>query len=911
MKNGLAISFFLLQGIWSYAQEIYYVKGFVKDMVTQETIEYAKIEILGSTPVQPDPMDGSFVISLKLSGNYILSITAQDYLIKRIPIFMDNGDLDLGIIYLDRDIVQEKTDNLITLTDADLLEDESISMTSGMLQATKDIFLSRAAFDFGQAFFRVRGYGSENGIILLNGIPMNKLMDGRPQWNNWGGLNDVTRNQEFSYGLQASDYSFGGILGTTNINTRPSSFRKGMRLSSSASNRTYAGRIMATYSSGQKGINYSVSASRRWAKEGYIDGTLYDAYSLFGAVEYKWNDEHSINLTGIWAHNRRGSSSAITEEVFHLVGKTYNPYWGTQNGKIRNARERKIVEPIFMFNHYYNSKKLNLNTAVSYQFGTISKGRLGYYNSPNPDKTYYRYLPSYYINSPIGANFIAANMAKEGFLENPQLNWNNLYQANSSLSLQGKAAYIYYDDTNEDQQFNVATIGNYTLNDHLKIDFGGYYTNLDSDNYAEINDLLGAEYHEDIDPFSNTKNDLDGGLKKVTSNQFNYHYNIKAEVYDAFAQINLRYPKWEGFLGVNYASTNYQREGKFRNERFLNTSFGKGGELEFSNFGFKAGYTYKFSGRHWVALNGAYLSKPPVYQNVFINPRENNQLVNDIQSETITTTDLNYYIRLPNLTGRLSGYYTRFQNITDINFFFVDAGVGSDFVQEVLTDLDKLHLGTELGLEYQLSSAVKLSLVASVGKYLYASDPYVTINFDTAGAEEDILNLEGNIDLGVAKVKDYKLSQGPQKAFALGVEYRDPKYWWIGATANYLGNNYAGISTITRTQSFYLNPETGTTFPDATEENVESLLFQNKLDNFYLLNMVGGKSWLKKGRYISVFASINNVFDTVFRTGGYEQSRNGNFGQLQQDNLSGNPSFAAKYWYGFGRTYFINFAISF
>ena len=911
MKNGLAISFFLLQGIWSYAQEIYYVKGFVKDMVTQETIEYAKIEILGSTPVQPDPMDGSFVISLKLSGNYILSITAQDYLIKRIPIFMDNGDLDLGIIYLDRDIVQEKTDNLITLTDADLLEDESISMTSGMLQATKDIFLSRAAFDFGQAFFRVRGYGSENGIILLNGIPMNKLMDGRPQWNNWGGLNDVTRNQEFSYGLQASDYSFGGILGTTNINTRPSSFRKGMRLSSSASNRTYAGRIMATYSSGQKGINYSVSASRRWAKEGYIDGTLYDAYSLFGAVEYKWNDAHSINLTGIWAHNRRGSSSAITEEVFHLVGKTYNPYWGTQNGKIRNARERKIVEPIFMFNHYYNSKKLNLNTAVSYQFGTISKGRLGYYNSPNPDKTYYRYLPSYYINSPIGANFIAANMAKEGFLENPQLNWNNLYQANSSLSLQGKAAYIYYDDTNKDQQFNVATIGNYTLNDHLKIDFGGHYTNLDSDNYAEINDLLGAEYHEDIDPFSNTKNDLDGGLNKVTSNLFNYHYNIKAEVYDAFAQINLRYPKWEGFLGVNYASTNYQREGKFRNERFLNTSFGKGGELEFSNFGFKAGYTYKFSGRHWVALNGAYLTKPPVYQNVFINPRENNQLVNDIQSETITTTDLNYYIRLPNLTGRLSGYYTRFQNITDINFFFVDAGVGSDFVQEVLTDLDKLHLGTELGLEYQLSSAVKLSLVASVGKYLYASDPYVTINFDTAGAEEDILNPEGNIDLGVAKVKDYKLSQGPQKAFALGVEYRDPKYWWIGATANYLGNNYAGISTITRTQSFYLNPETGTTFPDATEENVESLLFQNKLDNFYLLNMVGGKSWLKKGRYISVFASINNVFDTVFRTGGYEQSRNGNFGQLQQDNLSGNPSFAAKYWYGFGRTYFINFAISF
>ena len=159
--------------------------------------------------------------------------------LNRTSILIDFKELDNPYIEL----------TLITLTDSDLLEDESISMTSGMLQATKDIFLNRAAFDFGQAFFRVRGYGAENGIILLNGIPMNKLGDGRPQWNNWGGLNDVTRNQVFSHGLQASDYSFGGILGTTNISTRPSSFRKGIRLSSSASNRTYAGRLMATYSS--------------------------------------------------------------------------------------------------------------------------------------------------------------------------------------------------------------------------------------------------------------------------------------------------------------------------------------------------------------------------------------------------------------------------------------------------------------------------------------------------------------------------------------------------------------------------------------------------------------------------------------------------------------------------------------
>ena len=97
-----------------------------------------------------------------------------------------------------------------------------------------------------------------------------------------------------------------------------------------------------------------------------------------------------------------------------------------------------------------------------------------------------------------------------------------------------------------------------------------------------------------------------------------------------------------------------------------------------------------------------YLNKAPVLQNVFINPRESNESVHNIQNEKITSIDANYFLRLPQLTGRLTGFYTRFQNTTDVNFFFVDSGLGSDFVQEVLTDMDKLHLGVELGLEYQL-----------------------------------------------------------------------------------------------------------------------------------------------------------------------------------------------------------------
>lgn len=670
---------------------------------------------------------------------------------------------------------------------------------------------------------------------------------------------------------------------------------------------------MTTYNSGvqKNGLAYMFSASRRWAKEGYMDGTLYDAYSIYGALEYQFDKKNSVSLTAFMASNRRGRSSAVTEEVFSLVGKTYNPYWGIQNDKIRNSRERKISEPILLLNYFHESEALSLTTGIAFQTGTYGRSRLGYYNAPNPDPTYYRYLPSFYINSPIGANFVSANNAKESFLESPQLNWDNIYRANSSLSQNSKAAYVLYDDTVDDTQLTARLNGNWKVSDKVKVDFGATYRNLISENYAKINDLLGAEYHEDIDTFSDTKNDVQGDLNKIEGATFNYNYELSAKQIDAFAQLNLDFNQWKGFVAAEYSSITYQRNGLFENERFPERSFGKSEKIPFSNFGVKGGLTFKVTGRHWITSNAAYLNKAPVMQNVFVNPRESNSVVPNLQSETISSIDLNYFLRMSKLTGRISGFYTRFQNVTDINFFFVDAGVGSDFVQEVLTDLDKLHMGTELGLEYQLSASVKVSAVASVGKYLYASDPLVTINFDTADAEEELIDISGSKELGPAAIKGYKLAQGPQKALAFGIEYRDPKYWWIGMTTNYLANNYANISTITRTRSFYLDPETGENFPDATDENVAALLAQKPLDNFYLLNMVGGKSWLKKGKYIGVFASVNNLFNTVFRTGGYEQSRNGNFGQLQQDNLSGSPSFAPKYWYGYGRTYFLNIAISF
>lgn len=889
------------------------LSGTVQSGLDKALIFGATIVLEGETMEVKSVRDGSFKFLTTRTGNYILNISFTGFVTKRIPIILSGASIALGTIVLETDLTLEKQDNLITLTDAEVLDDETNSSGLGLLQATRDIFLTRAAFDFGQAFFRVRGYDAKRGELMLNGISMNKLADGRPQWNNWGGLNDMLRNQEFSYGLEASAYSFGGVLGTTNINLNPLGLRSGFRISSSVSNRTYSGRLMATYNSGPKknGFAYMVSASRRWAKEGYISGTLYDAYSFYGALTYRLSAKSRIDFTTLLASNRRGRSAALTDEVQTLLGNRYNPYWGKQDGEIRNSRERHISEPMVLLNYDYDGDKLDLKIGLAYQMGKRTRSRVGYYNAPNPDPTYYRYLPSFQINSPIGANFLGADIARKTLVNNPQWSWDKLYTANTNQNNLGKASYLLYNDVIQDTQLTANLNGTYTLNPNISFDFGTTHKNLNGDNYAQITDLLGADFHEDIDPFSDTRNNLDGEANRKVGQRFNYNYEMLASQTNAFLQGNLDTNRWKGFVAGKFSKVVYQRNGLFTNERFLENSFGQSTRLHFATLGIKSGLTYKISGRHWLSMHGASTAEAPVLQNAFINPRESNAVVPGVTAEKLSTLDLNYYIRMPKLTGRLSGFYTRFQNTTDVNFFFVDSGLGSDFVQEVLTDLDRLHTGLELGLEYQLSASVKLSAVAALGHYIYASNPLVTINFDTAADPDELIDASGSKELGAANIKGLKLAQGPQQAVALGVEYRDPKYWWVGMTTNYMANSYANIATIMRTDSFYQNPETGMNFRDATPENVNELLAQNPLPSVYLLNMVGGKSWLKNGVYVGVFASVNNLFNTTFKTGGYEQSRNGNYGQLRNDRLSGSPSFGTKYWYGFGRTFFLNLAVSF
>jgi hypothetical protein len=929
MKKLVLSLLFVMQVVCAWAQQSASVQGKVVDSKSQNPVEnvVATLDATGTTALTNAL--GVFAFPDVAGGTHVLTISSTGFVSQTFTLEVEPGQpLDIGVVSLEYDITSEQQLSLITITDNDLGDDNSGSEnTAGLLQASRDIFQQAAAFNWGIARFRIRGLDNEYGTTMINGIVMNKLYDGRPQWSNWGGLNDATRNQEFTMGSAPSDYTFGSILGTQEINTRASIFRPGGRISFSGTNTNYNWRAMATYASGMDGNGwaYVISASRRWAQEGYFEGTDYGANSFFASVEKKINDKHSLNFTSIYAQNSRGKNSPNTKEVNDIAGNKYNSYWGYQDGEKRNSRDKDVEEPILMLTHYWNiNESTSLTTTASYQFGHIGNSRLDYQNANNPDPTYYRNLPSYYTNLG-GDNATNANTLAT-FTQNRQINWNALYQTNQNTET-GRSAYVLYEDRSDDDTFTANSILRSQLSDNISVNGGATYKQVKSHNFQNLLDLLGGDFFEDIDNYYTgnfAQSDLNNPNRRVyEGDTYGYNYNLLANNIDAFSQFKFSYSKFDFYLGQNFSRSEYQREGLYRNGLYANNSFGKGQKVTFENYGFKGGLTYKLDGRNSIVFNAVRMTKAPSLRNTFPNARLNNNVVQGITSETISSADASYVIRAPKFKARLTGYYSTIQDATETSFFYGEGVFEGDdadaFVAETVTGVDKRMFGGELGLEYNLSSTIKVNASAAYGQYTYSNNPNVSINNDALAAISNndsgtgtvVANPATSVDFGKASLKNYRLAGMPQQAYSLGLEYRDPHFWWISGNANYLADNYIDVSALLRTENFFQNPVTGVSFPNIDDSEAQRLLRQEKFDNFFLFNLQGGKSWRIGKQTLGFFASVNNVADKTYKTGGFEQSRSANYRNLQADTANGTPSFGPKYFYGYGRTYFVNLYINF
>jgi hypothetical protein len=240
-----------------------------------------------------------------------------------------------------------------------------------------------------------------------------------------------------------------------------------------------------------------------------------------------------------------------------------------------------------------------------------------------------------------------------------------------------------------------------------------------------------------------------------------------------------------------------------------------------------------------------------------------------------------------------------------ISFYYADGltglenAVSSAYVQEVLTGIDRQNTGLEFSVEVPVLMHVKLKGVAAIGRSVYASNPLLYLSSNA---------FEGSLNLGKSFLKGYYAAGGPQRAYSIGLEYSSPKYWWLSASLNYFDRSFVSVAPITRTKNFFLDTD-GLPIYEFDPDIAEELLQQESLPAYLNFNLVGGKSWKIKNWYLGLFASLNNLSNSLYKTGGFEQSRTANYDTLKEDKTREKPLFGPKYWFGFGTTFFTSFYI--
>lgn len=792
---------------------------------------------------------------------------------------------------------------------------------SSLLQGSRDVFVSTAGFTFGQARYRVRGYDNENTLVMINGIPVNDPETGRAFYSNWGGLNDATRMTVTHSGIGVAREKFSGIGGATNITTRASQYSPNTRLTYSNSNRSYAHRAMFTHATGmqENGWALTLSGSRRLAQmgQGYVDGTFYDAWAYFLSAERKINDQHSLGLIAFGAPSQTGRPGVSTQEAYDLTGNNfYNPNWGLQNGEVRNSRINNYHSPWIIFSHYYDpTPQVNIQTSAAYTFGKGSSTALNWFDGekpfpgqfeghdPRPD--YYRYLPSFYADDPNLFNlYTDLWQNNENF---GQLNWDLMYQYNmknlytqtevdgvAGNNIEGlRSKFMVEDRRNDRDQFVFNSFANAQINPQTHLSGGINISLAKTHQYKLVDDLLGGDWWVDIDQFALrdasdedfAQNDLRNPNRLVTEgDRFGYDFTGNINQYEAFVQAEWVLPRWDFFVAGNLSQTTFWRTGHMQNGRFPENSLGDSEKQNFTNFGLKAGTTFKLTGRHYFTGNAAYLTRAPFFRNAYISSRVRDDLIPVLNSEKIMSGDVSYIVRTPTVKSRLTLFYSEFRDKTWSRSFYHEEF--RTFVNYSMSGVDQTHMGAELGMDINISSTLSMSLVGGLGDYIYSSRPTVTITRDN---DRELLAEEKTVYW-----KNFKVGGMTHTAASVGMRYNSPRYWFIGTNLNYFDDIYLDINPDRRTE-------------DALANYVESdpgwrdIIDQEKLENAFTLDIFGGKSWRIQRKYsINLNVSISNVLDnTDFRIGGFEQLR------YDSNDID---RFPPKYFYLYGRTFFINLA---
>lgn len=874
-------------------------------------VENATVSIVGTNNMSTTDVDGRFVLENLSAGTYNIGVFANGFANYFAPdVKVVEGQVTELEISLTAIGSSDNNDGVVLVNADDLNNELGSENVSSILHGSRDAFLDAAAYSLGSMRFRIRGYDNSLTEISINGMDMSNMEVGRTFWSNWGGLNNVTRYKTVSFGLDASNQTFGNIGGSTDIQMMPSIYRKGLKVTYSAANRSYRNRAMITYSTGLTPRNwaFAFSGSHRWANEGYAEGTFYDAWSYYLGLEKHFKNQ-KIVLNVFGSPNKRGKGGASTQEAYDLLNNNYyNPYWGYQNGQKRNSRIANSHQPVALITHFWDiNSSTKLQTTVVARAGRNGSTALNWYSAADPRPDYYRFLPSY-ITDPVSAQMVADSFANPMY---SQIDWTGMYFANNNSydvvenangidgnTVTGKRAQYIIEERRYDQVYG-AINSNLTKNisDAVELVGGLQYRYFIGKNFKVVNDLLGADYWLDIDKYAerdivdpdSAQSDVNNPNRTVKEGDiFGYNYNSNIQIAKSWLQTTIDLKKFNfNFAGfVSY--TTMWREGLMKNGKFPDNSFGNSDKLNFLDYGGKTSIIFKINGRNFIQASGAYLTKAPTFRNVYISPRTRDNTIDNPVSEKIMSADIGYTLKAPKLKISLRGYYTTFQDQAHSMSFYHDGY--RNFVNYSMQGINKTHQGIEAAIDGNIIGGLSAYAVASLGYYRYTSRPTVTITVDN--------NAEILAQNKTVYIQGFLVDGTPQTAGSAGLKYRTGSYWFFGINANYVDDIFLSANPERRTEDAVL-------FIPENSAEWNAIVDQTKLPSGYTLDASIGKSFRFNHKYyLNLNLNLSNILNNQsIITGGYEQ--------LRYDIEDGPDKFPPKLYYMYGRQFFLNVSFSF
>lgn len=859
----------------------------------------------GSSTTGPQ---GEFRIQNATPGSDEMIVMCMGYEDFTMPVTITKGTVsDLGTIKI-------KSENMganyassdFFIDESQLEDDEGNSQTISSLSGASDnVYYNAASYDFSAMRFRLRGYDQNFSETYINGVNFNDPARGRFNYSMLGGMNQAFKNKTVGIGLDATYFSFGQIGGATNINTQAKDYAPGFRGSLAYTNSNYYARAMVTYSTGlsKNGWAFTLSAVARYADKGIQDGTFYNSWGYFLSLQKVFNDQHSLSITTFGAPTKRTNTSAIFEESAVLTDNyLYNPNWGYQDGKQRSSKVVESFDPTAIVNWIWKPKYgTQINTGIGVRKSFYSSSALNWYNAADPRPDYYRYLPSYYSDEATAKLYTDLWQNNESFR---QINWDKMYQVNYLNTSEGKGA-TYMLEKRHSNQFNLqlnSTI-NAQLTDKIKLQagIGANYTRASY--YKTMKDLLGGSYWLDIDQYAERdypdnptllQNDLNNPNRKIQEgDRFGYDYDVNSLNVNAWLQniINLRH--WDINYGLKLSYTQFQRDGKMRNGRSPNNSYGKGETHRFDNGAIKFGVTYKLDGRNSFTLHGSYGTSAPIFDQAYVSPRIKDDVITGLKSGRILSGDVSYTFNYRRVKGTITGFWTNMYDMTERTSFYDDQY--STFMNYVLTNVSRTYKGVELGVAFKVTPSVTVTAAGTYSRYQYKNRPTGTRSYEN-GMEADTTQ--------TVYLKNYYVGGTPQQAYNIGIDWAAPHNWYFNINGSWMGDAYVSLSPV-RHEAM---PELWTicTSQEELEAKIDEITRQEKLNDAFVLNASIGKVvYLNRKVSLNFNLNVNNLLNNrKIQTGGYQQ------GRFDYTNYT-TTKYPNKYYYAQGIKVYFNVGVRF